>query len=83
MEDQLRAILGQVGGLSVPISDVTASQDLYVAGLTSFATVTVMLAIEEYFDVEFPDSLLNRATFRSIETLLDVIARLKAGRVAA
>lgn len=83
MEDQLRAILGQVGGLSVPISDVTASQDLYVAGLTSFATVTVMLAIEEDFDVEFPDSLLNRATFRSIETLLDVIARLKAGRVAA
>ncbi len=42
-----------------------------------------MLAIEEDFEVEFPDSLLNRATFQTIDTLLAAISGLKGDRVAA
>ncbi|WP_380786282.1 acyl carrier protein [Sphingomonas sp. R86521] len=83
MEDQLRGILEDVGGLAVPVATVGSDQDLFAAGLTSFATVTVMLGIEEAFDVEFPDALLNRATFRTIDTLVAAIAKLQGDSLAA
>lgn len=83
MEEQLRDILGDVGGLVVPVTGIATDQDLFAAGLTSFATVTVMLAIEGAFDVEFPDEALNRATFRSIDSLRTVIAGLQGERHAA
>ena len=83
MDEQLREILGDVGGLAVPIATVAAEQDLYAAGLTSFATVSVMLGIEEAFDVEFPDSLLKRETFRSIDALRRTVATLKGDGNAA
>ncbi|MES3152079.1 acyl carrier protein [Sphingomonas faeni] len=83
MEEQLRKILGDVGGLAVPAAGLTSDQDLFEAGLTSFATVTVMLAIEEAFEVEFPDDLLNRATFRSLSSLRRVIASLQGDDHAA
>ena len=83
MEEQLRVILGEVGGLALPIGEIATDQDLFAAGLTSFATVSVMLAIEEEFDVEFPDTLLKRDTFRSIAALTAVIAGLKGDTVAA
>ena len=35
-----------------------------------------MLAIEDAFDVEIPDSLLTRATFRTIESIAGALATL-------
>ena len=83
MEDQLRRILDEVGGLTVPAADVASDQDLFAAGLTSFATVSVMLAIEDCFVVEIPDELVNRATFRTIATLAQVVTGLQSGSVVA
>jgi len=77
VKDQIRAILDEVGGLACPASDVGDRDDLFVKGLSSFATVGVMLAIEEEFDVAFPDCLLVRATFSSIEALDAAVASLK------
>lgn len=79
MEDRIRDILGRCGRLSIPARDVAADDNLYDAGLSSLATVSVMLAIEEEFDVEFPDSLLTRRSFESVVALAGVVARLKAG----
>lgn len=83
MEQQIRDILAEVGGLVVPVGQVKLQQDLFAAGLTSFATVTVMLALEEAFDLEFPDRLMTRATFGSIATLVAAVTELKDGRLAA
>ena len=35
--------------------------DLYAAGMTSHASVNVMLALEDAFDIEFPDELLTKS----------------------
>jgi acyl carrier protein len=43
--------------------------NLYEAGLTSHASVTLMLALEERFDVEFPDRMLRRGAFASIAAI--------------
>ena len=66
MKQKIRDILGKHGGLPVPVDRIADDADLYAAGLSSFASVQVMLAIEEGFDVEFPDNLLNRKSFQSI-----------------
>ena len=78
METQLRSLLNEFGGLSVHAHSLSASDDLFAAGLTSFATVGVMLAIEEEFGVAFPDALLVRATFSSIESLAKAIHGIQA-----
>ncbi|HBF28574.1 acyl carrier protein [Rhizobium sp.] len=69
MNDTIRTILGKVGGLSVASADIATDADLYGLGLTSFASVQLMLAIEEAFDIEFPDHLLNRKSFASIDAI--------------
>ena len=47
--------------------------DLYRAGLTSHASVNVMLALEDAFDIEFPDALLKKSTFESIAAIADAL----------
>jgi acyl carrier protein len=82
MENDIRDILNEVGKLSEPADKLGNEADLFAAGLTSFATVNVMLAIEEQFDVEFPDRLLRRESFRSIAALTRVVAEIKSGAAA-
>ena len=67
--DQIRDILSSHGRLSVDIAQLGDESDLYQAGLTSLITVNLLLAIEDHFDVEFPDELLSRRTFQSIGAL--------------
>ncbi|MGP7796753.1 acyl carrier protein [Sphingomonas sp. CLY1604] len=83
MEATIRAILDEVGGLVRPAGSLSTRDDLFVAGLTSFATVGVMLAIEDEFDVAFPDSLLVRSTFVSIDALMAAITSVKGEAHAA
>jgi phosphopantetheine--protein transferase-like protein len=65
----IRNILSKHGRLSVAVSELSDDASLYSAGLTSHATVNVMLALENEFDTEFPANLLRRSTFESIENL--------------
>ena len=52
--------------------------DLYAAGMTSQASVNVMLALEEEFDMEFPESMLNKGTFESVTAIRTALAGLTA-----
>jgi acyl carrier protein len=72
----IREILAQHGRLSRDIQDLDVEGDLYGAGLTSLATVGVMLALESHFDIEFPESMLKRGTFRSIAAIAEAVASL-------
>lgn len=83
MNETIRELLGRVGGLPVPVSEIADDADLYAAGLSSFASVQVMLAIEETFDIEFPDSLLNRKSFASIKAIEETVAQIIKSREAA
>ncbi|MBL8587683.1 MAG: acyl carrier protein [Methylobacteriaceae bacterium] len=76
MNETLRRILAQHGKLAVDAASLGETDDLYAAGLTSFATVQLMLAIEDAFDIEIPDRLLNRRTFASLAALESCVAGL-------
>jgi len=56
LETQIRAVLREHGRLSKPIDQLDVAADLYQAGMTSHASVSVMLALEDAFDQEFPDA---------------------------
>jgi len=83
MKQQIRDILARHGGLPVPMSEIADDADLYAAGLSSFASVQVMLGIEDAFDVEFPDNLLNRKSFQSIDAITRAVTGLVGKTEAA
>ncbi len=73
----IRRIVGQHGHLSLNVDLLDDDSDLYQAGLTSLATVNVMLVLENHFDIEFPDSKLGRGTFASFAAIAEAVAELK------
>ena len=74
--EDIRNILKDHGRLSADAATLAEDADLYQAGLTSHASVNVMLALEGKFDVEFPDRMLKRGVFGSIASIRDAIAEL-------
>lgn len=79
MNDQIRAILKEHARLSVDVANLADDSDLYEAGMTSHASVNVMLALEGTFDVEFPDRMLRRGVFGSISAIAAALEELGVG----
>ena len=79
MNTQIRAILKQHARLAVDAASLGDDSDLYQAGMTSHASVNVMLALEGTFDVEFPDRMLRRGVFGSIAAIQAALGELTAG----
>ncbi|WP_280109839.1 acyl carrier protein [Azospirillum sp. B506] len=75
----IRSVLAECGGLAVDAETLAINDDLYAAGLTSHGCVGLMLGLEEEFDVEFPEKLLNRRTFESIAAIRDAVRGLVDG----
>ena len=76
MEAAIREVLASYAMLPVEITTVDSHADLYQIGLTSHASVNVMLGLEDAFDVEFPDALLRKDTFQSIASIADALSGL-------
>lgn len=76
VESAVRDALARHGKMGVDARTVDARADLFQHGLTSNASVNVMLAVEDALEVEFPDADLTRATFTSVASLTAVAARL-------
>ena len=77
MNTTIREILAKFGNLPTPVDSIPDDADLYAKGLSSFASVQLMLGIEEAFDIEFPDNLLNRKSFSSIKAIEETVTLIK------
>lgn len=75
MIETIRRLVQQNGKLHTPVDTLSNMDNLYEAGLTPFAAIRVMLALEESFDVEFPPELLRRQNFSSIEAIVETLSR--------
>ena len=69
MDGAIREIIGTHTRLNASPESLKDTDDLYAAGMTSQASVSVMLALEGEFDVEFPDRMLTRSVFASIASI--------------
>ena len=74
--DTVRRVLDTHAKLKTPAGTLTGDADLYAAGMTSHASVNVMLAVEDAFDIEFPDELLTKSTFCSIDAISGAVEGL-------
>ncbi|MDN5927105.1 MAG: acyl carrier protein [Hyphomicrobiales bacterium] len=81
MIDRIRTLLAQNPMIPIDFGALSDNANLYDAGLTSFASVQMMLAIEEEFDIEFPEQMLTRRTFSSIASIAAAISELTAEQV--
>ena len=70
------SVLDKLGKMPVAASDIDSASDLYDSGLTSHASVNVMIGLEDEFDIEFPDSMLQKSTFASIDAIAAAVAQL-------
>jgi acyl carrier protein len=76
IENQVRDVLASYGRMAVDPHEVDGQTDLYKLGLTSHASVDVMLALEDAFDIEFPEEVLKKSTFESVHNISQVIETL-------
>lgn len=76
MDDKIRKVLAERGRLPVNVDSLSDDDDLYAAGLTSHASVNLMLALEDEFDVEFPDAMLRKSTFASVRSIREALTRV-------
>ncbi|MFN8051218.1 MAG: acyl carrier protein [Acidimicrobiales bacterium] len=65
----IRNVLAEHGRLTSSVDELADGDSLFNVGLTSHASVNVMLALEDEFDLEFPERFLKRSTFESIANL--------------
>jgi acyl carrier protein len=76
MDETIRTILAEHGHLPVEVDKLRDEDDLYQAGMTSHASVNVMLALEDEFDIEFPETMLRKSTFESVAAIRVALGEL-------
>jgi acyl carrier protein len=74
---EIRRVLRDHGRLPVDVDSFDDHTDLFLAGMTSHASVNVMLALEDAFDVEFPDEMLKRSVFETVAGIAAAIGALQ------
>ena len=74
--DRVRDIVAAHGRLAVDVATLSDDDDLYRAGLTSHASVNLMLALEDAFAITFPERLLRRQTFGSVASICEALTEL-------
>jgi acyl carrier protein len=77
MTDEIREVLKTHAHLRVDADSISPDGDLFAAGMSSHASISVMLALEERFDIEFPDHMLKRAIFESISSIEAAVATIR------
>jgi acyl carrier protein len=83
MTHDVRRILQDHARLATDPGALDPRADLYEAGMTSHASVNVMLALEDHFDLEFPDEMLKPSVFASIAAITEAVERLRSAQAAA
>lgn len=74
----VRSSLERAGRLPVDPWALADDDNLFDAGLSSHASVAVLVDLEESAQVEFPDHLLRRSTFSTIATIRDALDHVAA-----
>jgi acyl carrier protein len=77
VSQQIRQVIKQHARLAVDVDTLGDESDLYSAGMTSHASVNLMLALEETFEIEFPERMLRRRAFENIAAIRAAVVELK------
>ena len=76
VDETIRKILAEQARLETDPQSIDEHGDLFDAGMTSHASVNVMLALEDAFDFEFSEKMLKKSTFESINAIRAGVAEM-------
>ncbi len=79
MDETIRTVLAEHGRLATDATTIDDNADLFSAGMTSHASVNVMLALEDAFDIEFSERMLKKSTFESIAAIRAGVLEMTGG----
>jgi acyl carrier protein len=74
-------VLAEYGRLAADANAIDENADLFAAGMTSHASVNVMLALEDAFDIEFSEQMLKKSTFESIAAIRAGVTEMMGAEV--
>lgn len=72
-QQQIQQLIAENSALSA--NDATdPNADLFAAGLSSLDCVRILLAVEDEFDIELPEEIINRELFSTVANLASVVS---------
>lgn len=73
---RVQQVVANYAELNADASAISPEEDLFARGMSSRASVGVMLGLESEFDIEFPDSMLRRDVFESVSSISQAVSSL-------
>lgn len=74
--DRVKKVIINYSEISQDLSQLKEDESLFVKGMSSRASVAVMIGLESEFDIEFPDEMLRKEVFESVHSISKAIASL-------
>lgn len=75
---RIQEVIVNYAELGEKATTIGLDDDLFSLGMSSRASVGVMLGLESEFDIEFPDAMLRRDVFESIRAIAVAVSSLMA-----
>lgn len=69
----IRGMIKQDTGLRVPLSTLGDNANLFDSGMNSLGTVMLIMSLEGKYGFDFPEELLNRESFKSIDAIAESV----------
>lgn len=69
LRQAVRLVLREAVTLAKPPEELEDNGDLYALGLSSFDLISLLVALESRFGIEFPKEMMERGTFASVDAI--------------
>lgn len=73
---RVQEVIANYAELGDSVELLKPDDDLFARGMSSRASVGVMLGLESEFDIEFPDAMLRRDVFESMQSIVVAVESL-------
>ncbi len=74
--ERVKQVIIEFSEIKSDLSKLSQHDNLFNLGMSSRASVSLMIGLESEFDIEFPDEMLRKEVFESIETIGKAIETL-------
>jgi len=75
---RVQQVIAEYAEIGTASNTINADDDLFALGMSSRASVGVMLGLESEFDIEFPDNMLRKDVFESMQSIATAVGSLLA-----
>ena len=79
-ENEIREILFNTVAVTEPADSITIETNLHDAGMDSLSFVRLVIEIEDFFGIEFPDDKLIMSEAGTIKELCEIVDSAKSAK---